>query len=206
MTARLFGEADEYDKLDEIGDPWGEINRLVDFEGFRDTLGACWRKTPEPGKTGGRTPFEAILMFKLLLVDRKCGMSYERLAFMAVGPRMITRFLGLEADDRILDRATIAQYRSLIKDNRMREIFEQLLAHGLGAKDPQMQDASFTLAQRNSKAENQAIKIVNGKTHEAWQVVKGTAKLRQKNGRTQDEKDNPNIYGYMIHICVGVRH
>ena len=66
-----------------MGDPWAALNELVDFEAFREILEDCWRPADVEPRKGGRPPYDAVLMFKLLLVGRKCGLSDEKLEVLA---------------------------------------------------------------------------------------------------------------------------
>ena len=54
---------------DKIGNSWRKINELVDFEKFRETLEECWRPEETDPQKGGRPPWIAILMFKVLLTS-----------------------------------------------------------------------------------------------------------------------------------------
>ena len=71
-----------------------------------------WRPADAEPHKGGRPPYDAVLMFKLLLVGRKCGLSDEKLEVLAHDSLRITRFLGVAIGDVLLDRATIARYRA----------------------------------------------------------------------------------------------
>ena len=172
MSAKLFGEWDAYQKLDQLGDPWAALDELVDFEAFRDILEECWRPAAAEPTKGGRPPYDAVLMFKLLLIGRKCGLSDEKLEVLALDSLRVMRFLGVTMGDAMPDRATIARYRSQLDEHTMRELFEafnaQLAARGYVARDGQMIDASFTLVpiQRNTRDENATIK--GGETPPDW--------------------------------------
>ena len=209
MSANLHGKWDTLQKLDELGDPWAQLDVLVDFEVFRDILEACWRPADADPSKGGRPPYDAILMFKLLLVGRKCGVSDAQLEVMAYDSRRVTRFLGVEEGDILPDQKTIARYRSALDENAMRELFEafndELAARGYEARDGQMMDSSFTLVpiQRNSRDDNKTIQ--QGDTPSAWQEDQATAKLRQKDVDARwTKKNGRSVFGYKNHICVDV--
>ena len=211
MRANLHGEWEAYQNLDQKGDPWKALNELVDFEAFRAILEDCWRPAAmEPAK-GGRPPYDAVLMFKLLVVGRKCGLSDEKLELAALDSLRIMRFLGLSLGARAPDRATIARYRSQLDEDTMRELFDTfhdvLEARGYEAKDGQMVDGSFMLApiQRNTRDENASLK--RGETPAAWKEDKATAKLRQKDVDARwTTKRGKHYFGYKNHICVDVGH
>ena len=120
MSANLHREWDAYQKLDQLGDPWAALNQLVDFEAFRDILEECWHPAEAESAKGGRPPYDAVMMFKLLLVGRKCGLSDEKLEVLALDSLRVLRFLGVSMGDAIPDRATIARYRSQLDENTIR--------------------------------------------------------------------------------------
>ena len=209
MSANLHGEWDAYQKLDRLGDPWAALNELVDFEAFRDILEDCWRPADAEPRQGGRPPYDAILMFKLLLVGRKCGLSDEKLEVLANDSLRIMRFLGVAMGDVLPDRATIARYRAQLDLNTMHELLEafntQLAAKGYAARDGQMVDSSFTLVpiQRNTRDENATLK--QGDIPAKWQEDKATAKLQQKDVDARwTKKHGKSFFGYKNHICVDV--
>ena len=125
MSANLHSEWDAYQKLDALSDRWATLNDLVDFEAFRDILEECWRPTDVEPTKGGRPPFDAVLMFKLLLVGRKCGLSDEKLEVLALDSLRVMRFLGVAMGVAIPDRATVARYRAQLDEHTMRELFEE---------------------------------------------------------------------------------
>ncbi len=64
---RFFCLQDQYQKLSELGDPLEVINRVVEWEVFRPVLKKALRKSRK--NHAGRKPFDAVLMFKVLVVD-----------------------------------------------------------------------------------------------------------------------------------------
>ena len=163
MKDSLHAVHDAYENIDRLGDQWARLNELVDFEMFREPLEACWRKASKPAQ-GGRPPWDAVLMFKILLVGLKTGCSDEKLEFLLTDSLSLKRFLHLPMDAPAPDRTTIARYRSELDASGVRDVFElfhdQLEAKGYEAKDGQMLDATFVLVpiQRNTREENQTIK------------------------------------------------
>ena len=102
--------------LRPAADPWAVLNESVDFEAFRDILDDCWRPAEQQPARGGRPPYNAILMFKLLLVGRKCLLSDEKLELLAVDSLRIMRFFGVGMGDPLPVRATIARYRTQLDE------------------------------------------------------------------------------------------
>ena len=210
MKDSLHAVHDAYENIDRLGDQWAKLNELVDFEMFREPLEACWRKASKPAQ-GGRPPWDAVLMFKILLVGLKTGCSDEKLEFLLTDSLSLKRFLHLPMDAPAPDRTTIARYRSELDASGVRDVFElfhdQLEAKGYEAKDGQMLDSTFVLVpiQRNTREENQTIK--EDAVPEAWQEDKATAKLRQKDTDARwTKKHGKSYFGYKNHVCVDVKH
>ena len=211
MGWSMHAVSDAYDRIDKIGDPWLKIDRLVNFEAFRESLEECWRPEDAKPEKGGRPPWDAVLMFKVLLIGRKTGMSDQRLEEALAQNLALIRFIGKDIGDAVPDRTTIARYRDRLDDDTVREVFDlfhdQLEAAGFKAKDGQMLDSTpiLTPIQRNTRAENETIK--EGETPEKWQEDEATAKLRQKDVDARwTKKGSKNIFGYKNHACVDVKH
>ena len=210
MSFDLHTLHEAYELVDEAGDSWAELDAVIDFESFRESLELSWRPESKP-EEGGRPPWDAVLMFKVLLVGVKGGYSDERLERALTDSLSLHRFLGLELNDRVPDRSTIARYRSRLGDEGALEVFhlfdQQLEAAGYVAKGGQMLDSTFVLApiQRNSREENQTIK--NNDIPSEWQEDEATCKLRQKDtdGRWS-KKNGKNFFGFKNHICADVKH
>ena len=281
MELHLHAVHDCLERLDELGDPWQEIDRLVDFEAFREPLEEHWRKTnqekakngtqdeneveagsgeqtgggkqekgakqadndekanddnqnkseaelfsgeqtggggqekgAEPADDdkedkGGRPAFDAVFMFKILLIKRKLNLSYASTEHALVTRLDLRRFLGPIILQGVPGASTIHRYEDGLDDEIVRDVFElfdkQLCDAGYKTKGGQMVDSSFVLAniQRNSKEENDTIK--KGETPESWKEDKATAKLRQKDVDARwSKKRGKNYYGYKNHICADV--
>ena len=200
MELHLHAVHDCLARLDELGDPWQEIDRLVDFEAFREPLEEHWRKTnqekakngaqdesevelfsgeqiggdgqekdAEPADNdkedkGGRPAFDAVFMFKILLIKRKLNLSYASTEHALVTRLDLRRFLGPIIQQGVPGASTIHRYEDGLDDDVVRDVFElfdkQLCEAGYKTKGGQMVDSSFVLAniQRNSKEENDTIK------------------------------------------------
>ena len=217
MELHLHAVHDCLERLDELGDPWQEIGRLVDFEAFRDPLEEHWRKTNqekanddnqdeseiEAGSSeqtgsgeqekdaeqadndekakGGRPAFDAVFMFKILLIKRKLNLSYASTEHALVTRLDLRRFLGPIIQQGVPGASTIHGYEDGLDDDIVRDVFElfdkQLCDAGYKTKGGQMVDSSFVLAniQRNSKEENDTIK--QSETPEFWKEDKATANV-----------------------------
>lgn len=206
-----MGARKALERLDKLGDPWQVLDENVDFEAFREILEECWRPANIEPTHGGRPAWDAVLMFKILLIGRKTGWSDEHLERALLNHLDLQRFTGLTIGEQVPDCKTIWFYRDRLDRVTVRDLFEafdrQLAAKGLKAADGQMVDASFVLVpiQRNTREENATIK--EGKTPAAWQEDQATAKLRQKDVDARwTQKNGKSFYGYKLHANVDVKH
>ncbi len=62
-----------------FGDPLHRLSKGVDFEIFRDTLEEKLSKLPK-GKAG-RRPYDYVMMFKILVLQRYYNLSDEQVEF-----------------------------------------------------------------------------------------------------------------------------
>ena len=88
------------------------IGELVPWEDFRPVLEAVWRKADGKRKSAaGRKPWDAVLMFKAIVLGALYNLSDEALEH-EMGDRLtFMQFLGLGLEDRIPDATTVWLYR-----------------------------------------------------------------------------------------------
>jgi IS5 family transposase len=188
-----------------------KLRELIDWESFRPVLEQATGYADKDWSRGGRPPFDPVLMFKILVLQKYHGLSDEateaqindRLSFLA--------FLDLRLGDEVPDANTIWDFKELIeKDGRdgARKLFdafhEMLAGEGLIAREGSIVDASFVDAprQRNSREENARIK--NGERPEGF--GKDTSKGRQKDCDARwTKKNNETHFGYKNHAKVDAK-
>lgn len=177
----FFDESERLSKLSEQGDPLLRLSRVIDWEGFRPLLDQML-KTDSKGK-GGRPPFDYVMMFKVLVLQRYYNLSDDQTEYQILDRMSFMRFLGLGLSDKVPDSKTVWHFRErLTKAGGVGELFAHfgagLDAAGLLAHEGSIVDASFVEVprQRNSREENAEIK--SGKTPESWPSTPN--KLRQK--------------------------
>jgi IS5 family transposase len=184
MAAGVPGFFDMDERLAELsskGDDLERVNAVVDFELFRASLEAA---VPRADRSkGGRPPFDAVLMFKVLILQTMHSLSDERTEYLIKDRLSFMRFLGLSLADGVPDANTIWTFREALKKaNAVEGLFarfdEALRVSGFLAMRGQIIDATIVAApkQRNTKAEKQAIK--EGRIPEDWRNK--PAKLAQK--------------------------
>lgn len=159
----FFDQDIRMSKLSQLGDPLEKLNQGIDFEMFRQilednlTIGA---KAP-----GGRPPYDYVLMFKIMILQRYYNLSDEQAEFQINDRMSFMRFLDLTIADDIPDSRTVWKFREQITDlGLVEQLFDLFLKEleqlGLIVNEGKIIDASFIEVpkQRNSKSDNDLIK------------------------------------------------
>lgn len=199
----LFSSDERLAVLEELGDPLLTLSASIDFEVFRQPLERALYGSYD-AKRGGRPPFDPVLMFKALVLQRLYNLSDDALEFQINDRLSFMRFLGLDFGSSVPDAKTIWLFRDRLQSQGLvRKLFErmnrQLEQRGIIANNGQIVDASFVEAprQRNSREENEAIKA--GETPAEWQ--KNPHKLCQKDTQARwARKGEETHYGYKSHV------
>jgi len=199
----LFSSDERLEVLDKIGDPLRRLGEHIDFEFFRPTLeGALYLS--HNSRKGGRPPFDPVLMFKVLVIQRLYNLSDDSTEYLINDRLSFMRFLGLDLGGRVPDAKTIWVFRErLKKEGLVKKLFEELTCHlereRIIANSGQLVDATIVPAprQRNSRSENETIK--SGETPPEWQD-----ELRKQSQKDVDArwtmKNSVTYYGYKNHI------
>lgn len=206
-TTSLFSEDYRLEKLSKQGDPLERLNKVVDWEYFRDTIEKVHKKKMV---NAGPKPYDQVLMFKILILQRYYNLSDFQLEYQILDRLTFCRFLGLSLNDKVPDEKTIWAFRdTLISKGIEKELFvkftDLLEKYGLIAQEGKIIDASFVEApkQRNSREKNQQIK--EGKIPEQWDDQ--PHKKRQKDVDARwTKKNNQSYYGYKNHAKVDNAH
>ena len=203
----FFDEQDRLEKLSSQGDPLEKLNAAIDWEMFRPQLRQCFKK--EPKGPGGRPPFDYVLMFKVLILQRLYNLSDAQMQYQILDRLSFQRFLGQGLHGSVPDEKTIWLFREVLtKRGIIEKLFDRYRAHlekqGLMTNNGSIIDASFVEVprQRNSREENAMIK--EGKVPENWQD--DAAKLRQKDTDARwTKKNEATFYGYKDHVKVDTK-
>jgi IS5 family transposase len=202
----LFDYSKRLARIDNVGDPLAELNKVIDWEQFRELIELS-REKPRKSLAGAKG-YDSILMFKILIIQALYNLSDERLEFQVLDRYSFSRFLGIQEGAKVPDATTIYRFREeLAKANVIELLFTQfdqfLRNNGFKAQKGQIVDASIVRVpiQRNSRDENKDIKA--GKNIKSW----GKAKRRQKDTDARWTKKNSKSYfGYKNHISVDAGH
>jgi IS5 family transposase len=206
-TTSFFSEGFRLEKLSKQGDPLERLSLVVKWEYFRETLEKIYS---EKMVIVGPKPYDPLLMFKILILQRYYNLSDSQIEFQILDRLTFCRFLGLSMNDKVPDEKTVWDFRDkLINKGLEKELFEQftslLASHGLIANEGKIIDASFVEApkQRNSREKNKEIK--EGKTPLEWDEKPNKKRQKDVDARWT-KKNNQTYYGYKNHAKVDNKH
>ncbi len=198
----LFDEQDRMNKLNSLHDPLVSIGQSIDFEQFRYILEKATLQ--DSYAKGGRPPFDRVMLFKALLLQKIYHLSDDQLEYQINDRFSFMRFLGLQLSDKIPDAKTFWFFReSLTKTGVIDQAFvlfrDRLRDHGYMLQEGKIVDASLvkTPIQRNTREENARIK--EGDIPEEWSDHK---KSQKDTDATWTMKHGKHLYGYKNHIKV----
>jgi len=155
IKTSLFADQEREAKLNRLGDALQVMEQHVDFTALAAEVDLA---APRPCRErGGRPPFPAELMVRVLLSQQLCNLSDELMDFQLLDRLRFQRFVGLRASSQIPDRTTIWAFKErLIQAGASESVFDavnrQLARHGYIARGGQMIDASIVQAPRQSVA------------------------------------------------------
>jgi len=202
----FFDENDRLEELSKIGDPLEKLNKYIKWEGFRDILTKAFTK--EAKGPGGRPPFDYVMMFKILILQKLYNLADDKTEYLIKDRLSFQRFLGLALCDTVPDAKTIWNFKEILREvNILDSIFEQFVEQmenkGVITRSGSIVDATFVDVprQRNTKDENDNIK--SGKIPEGWETEKNRNKLAQKDTDARWATKNKEVhYGYKDHIKI----
>jgi len=206
MHTGLFDWQTRFEQLDNGGDPLVKLNQIVNWELFRSPLETI--RDRERKSNAGRKPFDAVIMFKIMILQSLYNLSDDQIEFQVRDRLSFMRFLGLSLGDTVPDAKTVWLFREQLTEAKLiKKLFDQfddfLRENGFSAKKGQIVDASIIAApkQRNTREENKDIK--DGNVPQDW----SENKKRQKDTDARwTRKRGQNHYGYKNHIDIDVEH
>lgn len=199
----LFDEFDVQEKLSKLKDPLEQLSKKINFEQFRRILDSM-QEAQERKSNAGAKPYDVVLMFKILILQRLYSLSDEQMEFQINDRLSFRRFLGMTLSHRVPDCNTIWNFKEKLKDNdNEKKLFDHLYSilekGGLIMNTGKMVDASFheVPRQRNSRDENEQLK--KGEVPQTWQNKPD--KLSHKDTEaTWTKKNDQSYYGYKNHV------
>jgi IS5 family transposase len=189
-------------KLSQLGDPLEKLNKGIDFEMFRSLLED--KLTIEPKGDGGRPPYDYVLMFKIMILQRYYNLSDEQVEYQINDRMSFMRFLDLTIADDIPDSRTVWKFRERLTDLGLVEALFDLFLKSLESlnlivNEGKIIDASFIEVprQRNHRDENKQIKA--GEIPESFK--ENPHKLAQKDTDARwTQKNKVSYFGYKDHV------
>ena len=202
----LFDENNCLRKLSKLGDQLEKLDHVIEWRLFEAILSRVFVK--EKKGAGGRPPYNYLLLFKTLILQRLFNISDDQAEFQINDRMTFRRFLGLSLGDQVPDAKTIWLFRDrLAKAGVMEELFNsfsfQLEQQGIISHKGTIVDATFVEAprQRNTRDENRQIK--EGKIPEDWEKPENVSKIRQKDTDARwTIKNKERHFGYKDHVKV----
>lgn len=140
-------------KLSKIGDPLERLNKYIDWNLFVKIINGVFNANYSKG---GRPPFERLMMFKLLILQRLYNISDDQAEYQINDRLSFRRFLGLSMSDIVPDAKTIWLYReTLVKAGVIETLFQlfyqELEIRDIIAHEGSINDASFVEAPKRRK-------------------------------------------------------
>jgi len=219
----LFDVDERYGALSAAGDPLERLTAVVDFELFRPELDAALARS-DRGK-GGRPPYDAVLMFKVLVLQTLYTLSDDQTEYQLKDRLSFMRFCGLALEDRVPDAKTIWLFREqLTKAEAIKRLFQRfdaaLREAGYLAMGGQIVDATIIQARRPRLSNDEKATVRNGgvpahwskakraqmDTDGRWTLRRGRKRLeRERHARAHSELVIP-AFGYKNHLGIDRRH
>jgi IS5 family transposase len=218
-----FFDADErYASLTAAGDPLARLVTVVDFELLREELDAGLARSDR--SRGGRPPYDAVLMFKVLILQTLYTLSDDQTEYQIKDRLSFMRFLGLALEDRVPDAKTIWLFREQLARtgaiDRLFKRFDAVLRDaGYLAMGGQIVDATVVQARRPRLNRDEKATVRGGAVPEGWSKAKraqmdtdGRWTLKRGRKRPADpSKPTPSelvvpLFGYKNHLGIDRRH
>jgi transposase, IS5 family len=213
-----------YAALSAAGDPLERLALVIDFERFRPELELALARSDRA--KGGRPPYDAVLMFKVLVLQTLYTLSDDQTEYQIRDRLSFMRFLGRGLEDRVPDAKTIWLFREQL--TRAGAI-ERLFAHfdavlrraGYLAMAGQIVDATVVEARRPRLSRGEKATVKAGSVPEAWSEAKRAqmdtdGRWTLKRGRRRPAQGTSSrrprtelvipVFGYKNHLGIDRRH
>lgn len=202
--AGLFDYEFQLEKINKHQPPLQKLNKIIDWEMFRDAIEEAFVKENRKSNAG-RKPYDKLLMFKILILQRYYNLSDEQTEFQIKDRLSFLQFLGLQIGDDVPDEKTIWLFKEQLKEKDLsKKLFElfttKLISSGIVACEGTIVDATFVNVpkQRNKRDENKQIK----EDRIPQSFVDNPNKKAQKDCDARwTKKNGQREYGYKDHIA-----
>jgi transposase, IS5 family len=221
----FFDRDARYAALSAAGDPLERLVAVVDFELFRGALDAALERSDRA--RGGRPPYDAVLMFKVLILQTLYTLSDDQTEYQMRDRLSFMRFLGLALEDRVPDAKTIWLFREqLARAGAVERLFGRfdavLRAAGYLAMGGQIVDATVIQARRPRLTKDEKATVKGGAVPAGWSKAKraqmdtdGRWTLKRGRKRSADPRKAHEparselvipVFGYKNHLGIDRRH
>src|SRR4030042_169990 len=113
----FFDEIDRLVELTKLGDPLLVLGKRIPWESFREILQVIRpASNPDNEKNAGRKPFDEIMMFKIMILQRFYSLSDDQMEFQLKDRRSFERFVSGDTLNHMPDAKTIWLYREKFKE------------------------------------------------------------------------------------------
>ena len=213
-----------YAALSAAGDPLERLALVIDFERFRPELETALARSDRA--KGGRPPYDAVLMFKVLMLQALYTLSDDQTEYQIRDRLSFMRFLGLTLEDRVPDAKTTWLFREQLTRagaiERLFASFDAVLRQaGYLAMAGQIVDATVVEARRPRLTQNEKATVKAGAVPAAWSKARRAqmdtdARWTLKRGRRRPAADQSShrpqtelvipVFGYKNHLSIDRRH
>src|ERR1043166_338229 len=166
---------DRFEWLAAAGDPLERLAAVVDFELFRGELERALKRSDRA--KGGRPPYDAVLMFKVLVLQTLYTLSDDQTEYQLRDRLSFMRFIGLALHEPVPDAKTIWLYREqLVRAGALKRLFARfdrvLREKGYLAMGGQIVDATIIDARRPRLTEAEKETIKGGGVPAEWKPAR----------------------------------
>ena len=188
---KFCAEDDRLAKLSKMGDSLEKLNKYMEWSVFAPIISGVFNAD---FSKGGRPPFNRLMMFKVLILQRLNNISDEKTEYQINDRLSFQRFLGLSLSDDVPDEKTIWLYReALVKAGVIETLFQlfyqELEVRGIIAHEGSINDASFVEVPKRRKKKDD--------NEHSNRQIDDDAKWTKKG--------NISYFGYKNHIKVDVK-
>jgi IS5 family transposase len=211
----MFGVERQLEKLEKLGDQLLLLRDKINWELFREIIEKSIRK-PDYTK-GGRPPWDAVLMFKIVILQQWYNLSDESIEYQINDRLSFQRFLGLECGDKVPDKNTIWDFKEALAnaeiDRKLFDFFNEYLEDaGVITKKGSIIDATFVTVDKRHTTKKDDKSLKEGDCphdlHEkcAERLENGEIKDEEHVFRQMDfdarwvKKGSESFFGYKDHV------
>lgn len=183
-----------------------KLRDVIPWESFRPLLEELTGYATRDWKKGGKPPFDPVLMFQVLVLQKFHGLSDDATEEQIFDRTSFKNFLGLRIGDDIPDAKTLWDFKQRIEEDRREggrklfEAFSQMLeGKGIIAREGSIVDASFVEAPRQRNNREQSQRIKQGERPEEFDANPAVGRQKDSEARWT-KKNNETHYGWKNHV------